>query len=85
MTDTRRRRLNHVASATRTPRRADDELMTVHDIIGELRISRRTFYRWRRNGTAPEAFPLNGEDGGELRVYRSDFQAWLVERSKVSR
>lgn len=55
-----------------------DELMTVPEILAELKgISRRTFYRWRELGHAPEAFKL---PNGELRVWRSDFLAWLRSR-----
>lgn len=55
-----------------------DELMTVPEILSELKgISRRTFYRWRELGYAPEAFKL---PNGELRVWRSDFLAWLRSR-----
>lgn len=59
---------------------ARDELMTVTQILAELGgISRRTFYRWRELGTAPEAFKL---PNGELRVYRSEFTAWLRRREE---
>ncbi|MCF2531330.1 helix-turn-helix transcriptional regulator [Yinghuangia soli] len=52
-----------------------DELMTVPQILAELGdVSRRTFYRWRELGTAPAAMKL---PNGELRVWRSDFTAWL--------
>ncbi|MEU0599762.1 helix-turn-helix domain-containing protein [Streptomyces sp. NPDC006393] len=52
--------------------------MTVPEILAELKgISRRTFYRWRELGQAPRAFKL---PNGELRVWRSDFTAWLNSR-----
>ncbi|CAL9542710.1 hypothetical protein SUDANB120_04279 [Streptomyces sp. enrichment culture] len=52
-----------------------DELMTTAEVLSELKgISRRTFYRWRELGKAPKAFTL---PNGELRVWRSDFLAWL--------
>jgi predicted DNA-binding transcriptional regulator AlpA len=61
---------------------ARDELMTVAQILAELGgISRRTFYRWRELGTAPAAFKL---PNGELRVWRSEFTAWLRRREGVS-
>ncbi|CAL9576431.1 hypothetical protein SUDANB2_04930 [Streptomyces sp. enrichment culture] len=51
--------------------RRRDELMTVPQILAELGgVSRRTFYRWRELGQAPEAIKL---PNGELRVWRSDF------------
>ncbi|MFM9450383.1 MULTISPECIES: helix-turn-helix transcriptional regulator [Streptomyces] len=49
--------------------------MTVPQILAELGgVSRRTFYRWRELGQAPEAMKL---PNGELRFWRSDFTAWL--------
>ncbi|MEU8109507.1 helix-turn-helix domain-containing protein [Nonomuraea muscovyensis] len=52
-----------------------DELLTVAQILEELGgVSRRTFYRWREIGKAPEGFKL---PNGELRIYRSEFTAWL--------
>ncbi|MEU0215484.1 excisionase [Streptomyces sp. NPDC006265] len=47
----------------------------VRQVLDELGgVSRRTFYRWRELGHAPEAIKL---PNGELRVWRSDFTAWL--------
>lgn len=60
----------------------NDELMTVKEILRELKdVSRRTFYRWRELGQAPEAFKL---PNGELRVWRSDFDAWLRGLEKAA-
>ena len=61
---------------------ARDELMTVPQILAELGgVSRRTFYRWRELGLGPEAFKL---PNGELRVWRSNFTAWLRKREGVT-
>jgi predicted DNA-binding transcriptional regulator AlpA len=52
-----------------------DELMTVAQILTELGgVSRRTFYRWREIGAAPTGLRL---PNGEIRVWRSEFTAWL--------
>ncbi|MEU8398003.1 helix-turn-helix domain-containing protein [Nonomuraea sp. NPDC048892] len=54
---------------------ARDELLTVRQVLDELGgVSRRTFYRWREVGKAPEGIRL---PNGELRIYRSDLNAWL--------
>lgn len=78
MTDTRRRRLNAVTSAARKPKKPDDEMLTILDMCNEMKVSRRTFYRWKKAGDVPELFPL---PGGEFRAYRSDYQAWLMDRA----
>ncbi|UGQ15381.1 helix-turn-helix domain-containing protein [Yinghuangia sp. ASG 101] len=52
--------------------------MTVPEVLAELGdISRRTFYRWRELGLAPQCLKL---PNGELRVRRDDFMAWLDDR-----
>ncbi len=52
-----------------------DELLTVSQVLAVLSdVSRRTFYRWRETGKAPEAVRL---PNGELRIWRSDLNAWL--------
>jgi predicted DNA-binding transcriptional regulator AlpA len=51
-----------------------DELLSVEDICAELKISRRTFYRWRELHIGPEAFKL---PNGEIRVFRTALAEWL--------
>ncbi|MEV5496982.1 helix-turn-helix domain-containing protein [Nonomuraea fuscirosea] len=52
-----------------------DELLTVRQVLDELGgVSRRTFYRWREIGKAPDGIRL---PNGELRIYRSELNAWL--------
>jgi predicted DNA-binding transcriptional regulator AlpA len=52
-----------------------DELLTVPQILAELGgVSRRTFYRWRELGHAPAGIKL---PNGEIRIWRSEFLAWL--------
>ena len=52
-----------------------DELLTVAQVLAELgKVSPRTFYRWREIGKAPAAVRL---PNGELRIWRSDLDAWL--------
>ena len=52
-----------------------DELLTISQLLALLgNVPRRTFYRWRETGKAPEALRL---PNGELRIWRSDLDAWL--------
>lgn len=51
-----------------------DEWLTVEEICEELKISRRTFDRWRAIGTGPRCEPLGGH--GPLRSRRSWVEAW---------
>ena len=74
MTTSSRPRSHSNQRATST----SDELMTVLEMCHELKISRRTFYRWKAAGDVPELIPFPGE----FRAWRSDFHAWLVRRTK---
>ena len=51
-----------------------DQLLTIEEVIAELRVSRTTFYRWRRQGTGPPAVRL---PGGGVRIRRSALRQWL--------
>ncbi|MBB4933746.1 putative DNA-binding transcriptional regulator AlpA [Lipingzhangella halophila] len=52
--------------------------MTVPEVLKELGdVSRRTFYRWREVGHSPDSIKL---PNGELRIWRSDLEAWLESR-----
>jgi excisionase family DNA binding protein len=56
-----------------------DEWLTVEEICIELKISRRTFDRWRATGKGPRCKPLLG---GTLRIRRSWFDEWLKALDK---
>ena len=51
-----------------------DEWLTVDEICEELKISRRTFDRYRAAGTGPKCEPIGGH--GPLRSRRSWVEAW---------
>jgi predicted DNA-binding transcriptional regulator AlpA len=51
-----------------------DEWLTVEEICTELKVSRRTFDRWRATGTGPKCERLGGH--GPLRSRRSSVNAW---------
>jgi predicted DNA-binding transcriptional regulator AlpA len=54
------------------------ELLTVDEVIAELRISRATFYRWRQLGRGPRAVRL---PNGGLRITRAALSAWIDQLS----
>jgi excisionase family DNA binding protein len=51
-----------------------DELLTIEEVIAELRVPRSTFYRWRQRGTAPPAVKL---PSGAVRISRAALTRWL--------
>jgi excisionase family DNA binding protein len=61
------------------PAPAPDALLTLNEVITELRVSRAAFYRWRRRGTGPAEVRL---PGGGVRIRRSALQAWLRRREQ---
>jgi predicted DNA-binding transcriptional regulator AlpA len=58
-------------------RQRQREHLKIADICSELGVARSTFYDWRAKKTAPRCIKL---PNGELRVRRSDFDAWLASR-----
>jgi predicted DNA-binding transcriptional regulator AlpA len=52
------------------------EWLTVRQVCAELKISPRTFYRWRAQGTGPRSKRMAK---GGLRVRRSWLDEWLDE------
>jgi hypothetical protein len=60
-------------------RLAGDEWLTVEEICEELKVSRRTFDRWRALGTGPRCERLGGH--GPLRTRRSWLESWTLNGS----
>jgi len=61
--------------AARDPHAGRDEWLTVEEVCTELKISRRSFDRWRAHGTGPRVKHLAGN--GSIRVRRSWLDEWL--------
>jgi excisionase family DNA binding protein len=51
-----------------------DELLTIEEVIAELRVPRSTFYRWRQKGTGPPVMKL---PNGAVRIRRTALAEWL--------
>jgi len=50
-------------------------LMTLQEVLEELKVSRSTFDDWRAKGLAPECIKL---PNNQLRIRRSVLDQWLV-------
>jgi excisionase family DNA binding protein len=62
-------------STSRNPAPVPDEWLTIEEVCTELKISRRTFDRWRAHGTGPKVKHLAGN--GSIRIRRSWLEQWL--------
>jgi excisionase family DNA binding protein len=49
--------------------------LTIAELCDELGVARSTFYDWRAKGAAPRSMRL---PNGELRIRRTDLDAWLI-------
>lgn len=52
-----------------------DEWLTVEEVCDELKVSRRTFDRWRAQRNGPRSVRLGGS--GPVRVRRSWLEDWI--------
>jgi predicted DNA-binding transcriptional regulator AlpA len=55
--------------------------LTVSEVCADLQIAQSTFYEWRTKGTCPRCIKL---PNGQLRVRRSDLEAWLDAREDAA-
>ena len=65
-------------SSTERPNRHidHDENLTVAEVCAELKVARSTFYDWRAKRRSPRCLRL---PNGDLRIRRSDLDAWLKD------
>lgn len=56
-------------------------LLTVPEVIAELRVSSSTFYYWRQTGKGPRSFKL---PNGAIRIRRVDLDDWLAGREEAA-
>lgn len=63
--------------ATSSTRRQNSAspLMTIAEVIAELRIPRATFYRWRQLRKGPRSIKL---PNGDIRIRRTELERWLA-------
>ncbi|MEU9505429.1 helix-turn-helix domain-containing protein [Micromonospora sp. NPDC048170] len=60
----------------RTPTGA---LLTLTEVLDELRVPRSTFFRWKATGRAPQTIKY---PNGSLYVRRRDLDAWLTDHEE---
>jgi predicted DNA-binding transcriptional regulator AlpA len=53
--------------------------LTLAEFLAELDVPKSTFFRWKALGLAPRTYKL---PNGQLRIRRSDFEAWLASREE---
>lgn len=63
----------------RSPR---DDLLTIAEVLAELKVARSTFDTWRLLGSAPQCIKY---PNGQIRIRRSALEAWLAERVEMRR
>jgi Helix-turn-helix domain len=57
------------------------DVLTVEEFCAALKVSKDTFYHWRKVGTAPVCHRL---PNGELRISCADRDAWLATLRDVA-
>lgn len=57
------------------------DVLTVEEFCAGLKVSKDTFYHWRKVGTAPICHRL---PNGDLRISRADRDAWLAKLRDVA-
>lgn len=55
--------------------RGECTVLTVDEFCTEMKVSKDTFYHWRKVGTAPACLRL---PNGALRIDRADMNTWLA-------
>ncbi|MFI7274199.1 helix-turn-helix transcriptional regulator [Streptomyces sp. NPDC049879] len=57
------------------------EMLTLAEVLDEVRMSRAAFYRMRARGQAPRLVKL---PNGQLRCRRTDLDAWWGEQDSAA-
>lgn len=64
------------ATRVATPRKAgSSRYVKIPELLADLDITRSTFYDWRAKQKAPRCFKI---PNGELRILRTEYEAWLA-------
>jgi predicted DNA-binding transcriptional regulator AlpA len=52
-----------------------NQMLTISEVIAEIRVPRATFYRWRQLRKGPRSIKL---PNGDIRIRRSELERWLA-------
>ena len=58
---------------------APREFLTVAEFLDAMGVPKSTFFRWKAIGEAPRTYKL---PNGQLRIRRTDFDAWIASREE---
>ncbi|MCX4436602.1 MULTISPECIES: helix-turn-helix transcriptional regulator [Streptomyces] len=58
-----------------------DEMLTISQVIEEIRIPRATFYQWRACKKGPKSIKL---PNGSVRIRRSELDRWLTSLEEAA-
>ena len=67
----------HLAYGGRNP--IARNFLSLADFLAQLDVPKSTFFRWKALGEAPRTYKL---PNGQLRIRRTDFDAWLSSREE---
>ncbi|MFF8608410.1 helix-turn-helix transcriptional regulator [Streptomyces sp. NPDC015346] len=68
-----------MSSTTRRP--PSDEMLTIAQVVAEIRVPLATFYRWRQLRKGPKAIKL---PNGSVRIRRSELERWIESLEDVA-
>ena len=71
----------HAGALLIPPARKSRGMLTAAEVCEDLQIAQSTFYEWRTKGTGPRCIKL---PNGQLRVRRTDLEAWLNAREDAA-
>jgi predicted DNA-binding transcriptional regulator AlpA len=60
---------------------ADDELLTIDEVIAIIRVPRATFYRWRQLGKGPRSIKLHNRT---VLIRRTELDRWLASLEEAA-
>jgi predicted DNA-binding transcriptional regulator AlpA len=66
---------------TTSPTRQPANLMSLAEVLAELRVPKSTFFRWKAQGKAPRTIKY---PNGSVWVRRIDLERWIAEHEEAA-